>query len=89
MSSHSIRLADLAKLPREDRERRLNALARDAMAPRNGQAHELQSRISAFESRFKLTSADMLASLRSGDLKETEEIASWAMLLRVSKRAPR
>ena len=89
LTDRSIRLSALASMPETERAARLREIASAALAPRNGQAAGIQARIATYETRFHMTSADMVARFRRGDLKDTEDMSGWLMLLRASGAAIR
>lgn len=82
----AISLSDLQDMAPEEREEVLGGLIEGARAPVNGQLTDIDARIAEFERIYELPSDEMVAEVDSGDRKETDEIASWLMLLRVRKR---
>lgn len=77
----TLKLSELAKMPKPQRDAALADLVRAAKAPRNGQGKVLSERIRAFEVQYEMTSEEMLERLAAGDLHDTADIARWAMLL--------
>ncbi len=85
-AERAVRFSDLRKMSEEERGQVLGALVEEARSPANGRIAELDARIAEFERRYELPSADMVAEIESGTRKETDDIASWLMLIRVRKR---
>lgn len=77
----TLKLSELAKMPKPQRDAALADLVRAAKAPRNGEAKILDERIRAFEVQYEMTSEQMLERLAAGDLHDTADIAKWTMLL--------
>jgi len=77
----TLKLSDLAKLPKTERDAALGELVRAAKAPRNGQARALDDRIRAFEVRYEMTSEQMLQRLAAGQLQDTADVSKWTTLL--------
>jgi len=82
----ALRLSELAKMPPSERAARLAEIADAAMAPRTGQAAGIAARIGALEAQYQMTSAEMVTKLRDGAIRDTEDVASWLMLLRLLER---
>jgi hypothetical protein len=82
----AVRLTDLRSFSPEKRERAIADLAVRAAAPANGQAVATAARISAFESRYEMTSAQLLGKLSRNELRETADIAEWLFWLEVSQK---
>ena len=68
-------------MPIADSNRVLGELVRSARQGRDGQTAELNARISEYEMRYEMTSAEMRTKLADGSLRETAEIARWLMTL--------
>ena len=81
MAHLEIKLKALSEMTAQEREKTLRELAKGAILPRNGQTSRLDSRIREFEIRFEMTSSELREHLRTGNLKETAEIAKWLFLL--------
>lgn len=64
-------------LPLEEQERFFAELDAATSAPVNGELVEAQQALSAFERRNQMSSKDMIARLREGDLPETDEVSRW------------
>lgn len=84
--SRSISLARLKSASPNKRDELLSGLVSDARRPANGYVEHLNARIAEYERRYELPSIAMVEQIKSGDLKETDDIASWLMLLKVRKR---
>ena len=59
-----IHLSDLRTLGKVDRESVLGRVVAEAVAPTNGQAYVIKSKIQAYESRYEMTSAEMRQGLQ-------------------------
>lgn len=84
--SMTLKLSELARLPKADRDVALGKLVEAARAPRNGQARELDQRIRAFEIRYEMTSEEMVRRLHAGQIEDTADISKWTMLLLARSR---
>ena len=82
----SVALSELASCPEEERQSKINSLFQAALRPTEEQVREqkmaLDKRISVFERRYEMSSEDMHQQLCKGELKETADICSWALLLK-------
>lgn len=81
-----VRTEDLRHLQAPERERRIGELVDAACAPRNGQQKVLDASIRELESRYEMSSADMLAKFARGDVSDTADVSRWIILLRASGR---
>ena len=84
--SRRVSLSRLKSASPNRRDQLLSGLVSGAREPVNGYADRLDARIAEYESRYELTSAEMLEQIENGTLKETDDIASWLMLLNVRNR---
>ncbi|MFI5398929.1 MAG: hypothetical protein ACHQ9S_25645 [Candidatus Binatia bacterium] len=82
----ALRLTDLRSFTPEDREKAIARLALSAIAPANGQAVATAARIKTFETRYEMTSAQLLGKLSRNELRETADIAEWLFWLEVSQK---
>jgi hypothetical protein len=85
-AERAVRLSDLQGMSEAQRESVLGMLLKHARAPADGRVAELDARIAEFERRYELPSTEMVTEVESGIRKETDDIASWLMLLKVRKR---
>lgn len=79
--ANAIRLRDLRSLGKYDREQAIEALLGEAISPVNGQAMAIKARIQGFESRYEMTSAQLVDRLRRNSCMETAEISEWLFWL--------
>lgn len=84
--SRPISLSRLKSASPDRRDELLSGLVNDARQPADGYADRLSARIAEYERRYELSSLAMVEQIKSGSLKETDDIASWLMLLKVRKR---
>lgn len=80
--AYHVRLSTLAHMPKPEADKALGDLVASATRRRNGQAAELDARIRQFELRYELSSDELRQKLSVGDMKETDEIASWLFYLK-------
>ena len=85
--SRPLRLSRLKSASPGKREKLLSELISEARKPANGAVDRLTAQIAEYERRYELPSLAMVEQVQRGDLKETDDIASWLMLLKVRKRA--
>ena len=84
--SRRVSLSRLKSASPSRRNELLSGLVSGAREPINGYADQLDDQIAAYERRYELTSAEMVEQVENGALKETDDIASWLMLLNVRNR---
>lgn len=81
--TYSVKLSELRKMSEEERVEAIDKLVEAAYGPPNGQLEDLETQIRKFEFRYETSSERMLKELSEGSRKETAEITSWLMLLRL------
>jgi hypothetical protein len=89
MRYHALRLGDLQAMTPGERDSVLSQIAADAVAPTNGQLAVVNSRIRAFETRYEMSSTELLARLAKSEIRETADIASWLFLLQMREHSGR
>ena len=85
--SHPLSLSRLKSASPNKRDELLSELVSEARKPANGAVERLTAQITEYERRYEMSSLAMVEQVQRGDLKETDDIASWLMLLKVRKRA--
>lgn len=75
----SIRLSELEGLTSEEIAERMSAFMDASFAPPNGSVAPLEEKIRNFEARYDMTSEEVIKGIETGQIKETEEIAEWAI----------
>lgn len=85
-TERAVSFSDLRKMSEKEREQVLGMLVEEARSPANGRIAELDERIREFELRYEVSSETMLKELAEGKQRETADIASWLMLLRLRER---
>ena len=79
---YSVRLSDLSYMSESERNQELGKLVEVAKQNRNnGSDPLLNARIRQFEMRYEMSSDTMRERLRTGEIRETAEIAKWLFLL--------
>lgn len=84
----SIKLAELSSMTRQEKEERVNALVRAAVSPTSEQIEawikQVNDEIRSYESRYNMSSEDMLQALRTGEGEASNfpDICSWLSLLK-------
>lgn len=81
--AYSIKMSEFRGMSEEDREAAIGRLVEAAYGPPNGQVEDIEARIKEFEFRYETSSKRMREELSRGQRKETADIASWLMLLRL------
>jgi len=85
-----IKLSELAFMSEKESVEELKLLFQAAVDPSSEQIEEqkshLDSQIQAYELQYGMTSSEMKEYLASGDLKETHDLCSWLMLLKIRGR---
>lgn len=85
--TRAVRLADLENMPPAERNKVLGGLVTGAHSLANGRIEALEAEIREYERRYEMSSESMMQQLAEGKLKETAEIASWLIRLRIRERA--
>jgi hypothetical protein len=84
-----IKVSELFAAPPEEREDRVKRLFQAALNPTDEQLDQqkaaLDCRIQRFERRYEMSSKVMREQFQLGRIRETAEICSWLMLLRVKE----
>lgn len=82
-----IKLSEFASMPEQEKKIRVDALFQAAVNPTpeqlREQKNEIDSEIRFFESRYQISSDKMKKLLINGEIKETADICSWLMLLKI------
>jgi hypothetical protein len=84
--AYSVSFSDLQDMPPAEKGRALGSLVAGARASANGQTDKLDAEIREYERRYEVSSERMVEQLAEGERKETAEIASWLMRLRIRER---
>jgi len=84
--AYSVSITDLQNMPPAEKDEALGNLVAGARAPSNGQTGKLDAEIREYERRYEVSSERMMEQLAEGERKETAEIASWLMRLRIRER---
>lgn len=84
--SRGVSLSSLKSAPPNRRDELLSGLVSGARESVDGYADRLDTRIAEYERRYELSSTAMVGQVESGALEETDDIASWLMLLKVRNR---
>lgn len=76
-----IRSADLAALPPDEKKKALAALTNPSQEEKARTRAVLQARVRQFETRYEMTSEEMIDGLARGEVRDTAEINQWMNLL--------
>lgn len=49
----------------------------------NGEIHDVERAIAAYESKFGMSSADAVAAIERGEMRPTRDVEGWMVALRV------
>lgn len=88
---HSVvAISDLAKMDQSTKDDALDDIVRRASTGKpNGSLSALDRQIRAFETRYEMSSDEMLSRFKRGEQADTAEISRWMMLLSVRRRRVR
>lgn len=85
--TRGVKLSELAIMPKDEKKRRLAELVQAVVKPTpeelSAQQDDLAAKIQQFESRYKMSSDLMSQRLASGEIRETADLCSWMMLVRI------
>lgn len=84
--ARTVSFAELREATPEKRKNLLDGLVEEARRPANGKAREIEERIAEFERVYEMPSDEMIREVSEGNLRETDEISSWLMLVNLLKR---
>ena len=84
--AYAVRFTDLKSMSPEEKDEALGNLVAGARSSHNGQIDKLEAEIRDYERRYEVSSERMVQELSEGERKETAEIASWLMRLRIRER---
>jgi hypothetical protein len=74
--TYSVRLDEFAGMTPAEQAGTLTGLVRAART-REGTSSAAAARVRAFELRYEMSTAEMIRGYRSGELRETADIAEW------------
>lgn len=83
---HAIRLSDLQAMTDAERSTALARLSADARGPLNGNASVIETRIRGYESRYEMSTAQLVERLKRGEQRETAEIIDWLFWVNIRSR---
>jgi hypothetical protein len=49
----------------------------------NGEIHDVERAIAAYEAKYGMSSANAVAAIERGELRPTQDVEGWMMVLRV------
>jgi len=75
-----MKLQAFAKMTRHQKRDAVAGLAAAAAGPPNGQMGPINAKLAAFEARYEMTTADMLAAFKADKLSDTADIARWLVI---------
>ena len=75
----SIRLSELEGLTSEEIAEKMSGFVAASFGPPNGSVAPLEEKIRNFETRYRMTSEEVIKGIETGNVEETEEIAEWAI----------
>lgn len=79
-----IKLSDLAKMSKEEKDATLKAFVKKAQEPPSEETiAEWKNKIAKYEEQYEMTSDEMRKKLSTGEIIETFEICKWLMDLHV------
>jgi hypothetical protein len=82
-----IKLADLAKMSKEEKDATLEAFVKKAQEPPTKEViAEWKNKIAKYEEQYEMSSDEMRKKLKLGEITETFEICKWLMDLHVLDR---
>ena len=87
--ARTVKFSEIREASPALREAALAGIIAQAKAPANGGLESLSSQIAGYESKYGLTSEELLEELSSGRREETEDVLSWLMLIRLKERVDR
>lgn len=80
---NAVRVSDLGALTSAERSGILGRLAEESFAKPNGKADAALARVRQYEVTYECKSAQLGERLRSGKMKETNDIVHWLYCLKI------
>lgn len=84
--THAVSFSELRQASEKQRESMLGDVVAQARRPANGKVEEIDAQIAEFERIYELPSSEMVEEVSEGRREETDEIASWMMLVNLRDR---
>ena len=88
--ARGVKLSEIGSTSVQERSKQVERLFQEALNPTEEQIkrqmEEIDAKSKSFERRYEMASETMRKSLSGGKIKETAEICSWLMLLKIRKR---
>jgi len=79
MNHQKLKLSTLEGLTTEQITEMLNPVISASLDSPNGSLAYLQNQVRNFESKYNMSSEEMMQAVASGDLLETEAISTWGI----------
>jgi len=79
MNHQKLKLSTLEGLTTEQITEMLNPVISASLDSPNGSLQYLQNQVRSFESKYNMSSEEMMQAVASANLPETEAIATWGM----------
>lgn len=79
MNHQKLKLSTLEGLTTEQITDMLNPVISAALDSPNGSQEYLQNQVRSFESKYNMSSEEMMQAVASGNLPETEALATWGI----------
>lgn len=75
-------LQELARMRPEKKQEAIADLVKQSRGPANGQVSWLDHELSVYEAQYKMTTAQMKAAFKRGEIGDTPDVARWLVLSR-------
>lgn len=72
-----MKLRTLAEMSPQKKREAVASLVSASMGPANGQMTNVQARLAEFEKKYGMSTDDMVAAFRAGQLDDTADVAQW------------
>ncbi|NER33102.1 MAG: hypothetical protein F6J93_03320 [Oscillatoria sp. SIO1A7] len=79
MNNRGIKLSTLEGLTGDEIEQKLSGIIKASLDSPNGSLTYLQKKVANFETKYEMSSEEMMSAVASGKLPETEALATWAI----------
>lgn len=73
----TMKLRTLAEMSPQKKREAVASLVSASMGPANGQMTNVQARLAEFEKKYGMSTDDMVAAFRAGQLDDTADVAQW------------
>jgi hypothetical protein len=80
-----MKVKDVAALPPEEKRAAVASLVSASLGPPNGQLGGVNSLIAKYEVKHGMTTEQMVAKFKSGELDDSADVSAWLILSKIHR----